>query len=320
MYRPLLPLFTRLALALASAAVVVFAGLHGFALAASRALPGGDTLAYVSERAGIDRIHIMDVARRLTYVLETGSDGDYTPAWSPDGSQLAFTSEVGYNYDIMVVDAQCAGVAAGCQREQRPLVNYRGENFSPMWSPDGRRIAFSSNFTGDTEIYVVDVACLRQPGSCIFEAENLTQHFYNDYRPVWSPDGEKIAFTSDRELRYDVYVMDADGTNLRRLTHDRADDYAPAWSPDGTRMVFTSDRTGNEDLFIMDADGRNARNLTNHPASDYRAAWSPDGRRLVFTSDRSGSEEIYVMDVASGVVERMTVNDATDYMPTWKPK
>ncbi len=86
---------------------------------------------------------------------------------------------------------------------------------------------------------------------------------------------ERIAFHSDRDGNPEIYVMDADGSNVTRLTNDPADDGFPTWSPDGSRIAFFSDRDGNPEIYVMDADGSNVTRLTNHPALDAVPAWSP---------------------------------------------
>ena len=91
--------------------------------------------------------------------------------------------------------------------------------------------------------------------------------------------------------------MDADGSNVRRLTSHRAMDYWPVWSPDGKRLAFTSNRDGNYEIYVMNADGTGLRNLTRHRGQDNYATWSPDGKRLAFISNRDGGHDVYVMEV-----------------------
>jgi len=113
-----------------------------------------------------------------------------------------------------------------------------------------------------------------------------TQVDWKDGSPAWSPDGTRIAFYSQRDGNAEIYVMNADGTGVTRLTNSSADEGYPAWSPDGRTISFDSDRTGNFDVFAMNPDGSNARPLTKHPARDVSATWSPDGSTIVFMSDR----------------------------------
>ena len=113
-----------------------------------------------------------------------------------------------------------------------------------------------------------------------------TQVDWKDGSPAWSPDGTRIAFYSERDGNAEIYVMNADGTGVTRLTNSSADEGYPAWSPDGRTISFDSDRTGNFDVFAMNTDGSNVRPLTKHPARDVSATWSPDGSTIVFMSDR----------------------------------
>ena len=95
----------------------------------------------------------------------------------------------------------------------------------------------------------------------------FSQFLTDNSAPEWSPDGQKIVFDSNRDGKLEIYVMDADGSNVQRLTHNDKTDSRPAWSPDGQRIVFNSSRDGNLEIYVMDADGGNVERLTfnNHP-------------------------------------------------------
>jgi len=129
----------------------------------------------------------------------------------------------------------------------------------------------------------------------------------------------QIAFVSERDWNKEIYVMDADGNNLRNLTNNPASDEAPSWSPDGQGIAFQSDRDGNSEIYVMDADGNNLRNLTNNPAGDSSPAWSPDGQRIAFVSSRDGAKNsaIYVMDADGNNPRNLTNHPAPDYQPDW---
>ena len=136
----------------------------------------------------------------------------------------------------------------------------------------------------------------------------LTNNSALDQTPVWSPDGQKIAFASERDGNQEIYVMDANGANTRRLTFNSTDDYSPAWSPDGRKIAFSSERDGNVEIYVMDTDGANPRRLTSNSENDYRPAWSPDGQEIAFMSYRDGNQEIYVMDTDGANPRRLTYN------------
>ena len=141
----------------------------------------------------------------------------------------------------------------------------------------------------------------------------------------------QITFVSHRDGNPEIYVMDADGGNQRRLTNNRHDDWSPSWSPDGKRIAFVSERDGHprkngfgiaSEIYVMDPspDGGNPQNLTNNPSDDYSPSWSPDGKRIAFWSYRKGhfqSAEIYVMDADGGNQRRLTNNRHGDFSPAW---
>ena len=136
----------------------------------------------------------------------------------------------------------------------------------------------------------------------------------------------QIVFMSRREGKPEIYVMDIDGQNLRRLTNNRDNDWWPSWSPDGKRIVFVSERDGNREIYVMDADGRNPQNLTNDHNEDWYPSWSPDGKRIAFMSRRDGhiidfapTYEIYVMDADGGNPQNLTNDRNDDRYPSWSP-
>ena len=127
----------------------------------------------------------------------------------------------------------------------------------------------------------------------------------------------------------EIYVMDADGKNQRRLTNNRHEDWGPSWSPDGKRIVFFSNRDGHVhakhgvptyEIYVMDADGGTPRNLTNNPNDDRDPSWSPDGKRIAFVPERDGNPEIYVMDADGGNPRNLTNSPFfDDWSPSWSP-
>ncbi|MBU0494342.1 MAG: MBL fold metallo-hydrolase [Chloroflexi bacterium] len=136
--------------------------------------------------------------------------------------------------------------------------------------------------------------------------------------------GGVIAFVSERDGNVEIYTINADGSNERRLTNDKGRDFAPAWSPDGTQITFASSRDGNDEIYTMGADGSNPRRLTQDSASDGFSTWSPDGTQIAFDSDRSGNWDIYVASVDGSEqglldVRQLTDARADDGIPTWSP-
>ncbi len=195
--------------------------------------------------------------------------------------------------------------------------------------PNGQ-IAFSSNREDDNyEIYA-----MHGDGH---DVTRLTDDEADDFNPSWSPDGQKIAFSSfrDSSANEEIYVMNADdGSNVIRLTHDEtAVDREPSWSPDGQKIAFSSNRDGNWEIYVMDAgNGRNVTRLTHNDALDREPSWSPDGQKIVFVSDRDsidnsnneeiGNNAIYSMNAGNGRnVTRLThdEDDVNHLYPSWSP-
>jgi Tol biopolymer transport system component len=139
----------------------------------------------------------------------------------------------------------------------------------------------------------------------------------SDSSPSWSLDGNRIVFHSNRDGNWEIYVMNADGSNQTRLTDNPVDDGAPSWSPHDQKIAFASERDGNEEIYTMNADGSNLMRLTDNPAPDETPSWSPDGTRIVFGSNRDGNYEIYTMNTDGSNLTRLTDNPAADEMPSW---
>ena len=134
----------------------------------------------------------------------------------------------------------------------------------------------------------------------------------------------RIAFVSERDGNKEIYVMNADGSNLRNLTRNPARDSGPAWSPNGEHIAFDSSRGGNNEIYVMDVEGGNLRNLTNDPAYDVSPSWSPDGKQIAFASAKKVARpkdrfifDIYVMDIDGGNLQKLTKDAESDYYPDW---
>ena len=153
---------------------------------------------------------------------------------------------------------------------------------------------------------------------------NLTNYLLgSDISPIWSPDGAKIAFASDRQGNQELYVMNADGSSgLVKLTSAGGANVLGDWSPDVSRnpIVFQFTTDGNEEIYSVEANGAGRLRLTNNPAADSSPSWSPDGSQIVFTSTRDGSGlEIWVMSADGSNQKPITNNAVDDANPDWGP-
>jgi hypothetical protein len=156
-----------------------------------------------------------------------------------------------------------------------------------------------------------------------YDVSRLTRGEADSLAGPWSPDGQRIVYTTFGLTTSDIAVINADGSGQVNLTNSPdIDEGFPAWSPDGRRIAFTTRRDGNNEIYLMDADGSNSVRLTDEPGDDFAPAWSPDGSRIAFVSDRdreAGIYDLYIMNADGSGVTRLTDDPAIDYSPAWSP-
>ncbi len=186
------------------------------------------------------------------------------------------------------------------------------EDTLPAWSPDGKRIAFVSNRSGNRDIWVMNADGTR--------LENITRTGADEWTPAWSPDGGSIAYASNRDGNWELYVAKADGSDAQRITWSAAADYAPSWSPDGARLVFVSEPEGNKEIYVVNRGGDGLQRLTQDDVTDLSPRWSPDGALIAFETYRDGNMEIYTM-APDGSNPRNVTNDekSDEHGPAWSP-
>jgi Tol biopolymer transport system component len=251
--------------------------------------------------------------------LTTVRADDGQSAWSPDGRRIAFKSRRNGNNELYVMNWDGT--------EQTRLTNsFRVSEGQPAWSPDGTRLLYRQTpdnpIVQNADIWQIDV----NPAAP--DARAVLQRTGDERYPSYSPDGTKIAFRGDLDLvdhsgDEELYVMDADGTDVVQLTANAVFDSAPAFSPDGTQIVFESARDSGDalrlDVYVMNADGSDVRRLTADPAHDEGPMWSPDGTKLLFTSDRDGQQDVYAMNADGTDQHRLTDDPAREESPDWQP-
>jgi TolB protein len=184
----------------------------------------------------------------------TGDEVLFGPDWSPNSQRLVAYDAAG---DLVILNADGSGL------KRLTDSGDAGGHLSPAWSPDGSEIAFACDCSGDSGVYVVDVAGGNQKKVAHGESNN----------PRWSPDGSRIAYNTQRGQ---IHVVDVTtGTDVQ-LTEE-AENFDPAWSPDGQFIAFMSDRDGNLNLYVMTSQGQEERALTSTPVDESAPAWPPEG-------------------------------------------
>jgi Tol biopolymer transport system component len=299
----------RVAVLALTAAVTVIAFTGPASSAAERTLaPAGKIVFHSRLKGGNNEIFAVGADGRALVRLTRVLASDSNPTWSPDGRRVAFESNRhgdrrGYHdSDVFVMNAN-----GGAVREVTFANRFDGD---PAWS---RRnvLAFESERSGATDVYSI-----KPDGS---GERRLTVAPAFDGDPAWSPDGRRIAFTSERDGGdREVYVMNADGSGQTRLTTSAGFDENPSWSPNGRLIAFDSMRDGNLEIYVMNVDGSGVRRVTDHPAIDAIPAWSQDGRRIVFVSERiaKGQRRLFTVAAGGGAVRQLT-RGAFDMSPDW---
>lgn len=186
------------------------------------------------------------------------------------------------------------------------------------------QIAFSSTRHGNHEIYAMQSNVFDpssgKPSPSSGKPIRLTNNPANDYLPTYSADGKEIAFVSNRDDDYEIFMMDNNGKNLKQITFNSARESNPDRSS-GLSIAFESNRDGNDEIYTtVRYDGLGQTNITNNAASDQHPTYSPDGTKLAFMSNRHGNYEIYIMNSnGSGTPTRLTNNSVYDAEPVWSP-
>jgi hypothetical protein len=215
----------------------------------------------------------------------------------------------------------------------RRLTTDTADDAQCAWSPDGNRIAFRSRRDGNYEVYVMNADGSGQTRLTTTLTGTATNP-PSSSQPMWSPDGQRIVFRSDRSGNYNTWVMNADGSNQIQVLDDPGDDRYPSFSPDCSKIVYRSSRdgdatVGDPEIWVMNADGTNPVQLTSNGIFDSAPAWSPDGAQIAFersqatNSEGTGvgypTDEIWVMNADGTNQRQLTNNSAHDEGPAWSP-
>jgi Tol biopolymer transport system component len=273
---------------------------------------GGDEstpdLAFVSSRDGDYAVFVMAASgsgeRRLTDAdreLEATDSPFFQvePAWSGDGSRIAFVSGRSGSADIYVMNADGSGT--------RRLTATTQNDSHPTWEPAGERLAFAR----DGEISLVNA-----DGG---EPTRISDVLAEESDPSWSPDGAWIAYVrrTPGTAIQNVWVMRPDGSERRPLTRQDGRAFTPAWSPDSRRIAFATNAESDDayELFTVGLDGTGLRRVAPTAGDNFEPSWSPDGSKIAY--QEAGA--IFTVELGGGEVEKLTDGTGNDSSPVWNP-
>jgi len=270
--------------------------------------PRGDRVVYISDKSLYNDIYMASTldGKVLDKLVEGERTGDLESlrffntsiAWSPDEKYIAFPAKVGAEDAIYVYDVDKK------ERVRRLTFGFDGI-YSPTWSPDGRMLAFIAIVNGQSDIFIVD-----EDGENL---ERLTEDRYAERDPAWSPNGAKIAFSTDRGLETSferlvfgpmaIATYDLTSGIIEILPGQEGENICPQWSPDGTEIAYVSDRTGIKNVFLLDLDEEATYQITNVlsgisgiTAASPPMSWSAKGNRMVFCAFSGGGWDIYAVN------------------------
>ena len=276
--------------------------------------PDGTRLFFASTQSGRQNIYWMSVEPFAPNALiESSTDDMHFPSYSSDGRKIVFQiANKDQTGEIRVMDVATKKIAT--------VVRTQSTDGYPKFSPDNNSIVFQERLNGNSEICLI-----RSDGSG--EVQDLTQNEARDVKPAWSPDGSKIVFSSNRDGNYElyqIYLMNADGSNQHRIYYSTAMNVDTSWSPDGREIIFTSDKedngTGNFEIFAVEPETTTPeRRLTFRRGYDIYPTYSPDGKHVAFVGKSDGNSEIYLMNADGTGLVRLTRDAGEDTEPSWSP-
>ncbi len=249
-------------------------------------------------------------ARRLAHAFADQLVEHFTKEPGAFSTRVAYVKRVKGAKEIWVSDFD--------GRNAAPVTERGGIAILPAWAPNGGELAFT--FFHRSREYPNGHPQLWKANLSTGKTTAFSGRGDLNTGASYSPDGSKIAFTQSHDGNPEIYVINTDGSGLKRLTRSEGIDTSPVWSPDGKRIAFVSDRHGNPQIFVMDADGGNVERLTRQGNYNQTPAWSPRGDEIAFTArDERIVFDIFVVDVATKEIRRITQDQGQNEHPVWSP-
>lgn len=246
-------------------------------------------IAFISDASGSKEVYVADALGRHIRQITRHDNLVVSPRFSPDGSQLTYTS---YHRDKPVLYV----TDLSQDKTTRPISWRDGLNHFPAWSPDGKTMVVTLSEDGNPDLYLTTARKMKSgEAKPIDILERLTINAGINVSPSWSPDGRRLAFVSNRSGTPQIYIMDMTSKAVTRLTYQGTYNTDPSWSPKGDWIAYAGRDEGSYHIFIIRPEGGTPLRLTNSQGNHESPSWSPDGRQIVFSRTRNDKQQLCVM-------------------------